>query len=1037
MAQEVTLEELISIISKLQVNYTFLAKSWYDIFYNSTPIEKVDINYYDDSGKLQTDTIPNLAYARQYYIQGEGAPEGNVAASKGTIYQDTTNGDAYIKHSGDDSTYTGWIKFISTSEINNIIMKGSGSPERRISAAPGTLYIDQDDNKGTLYMKRSTTGNTGWERIDSYPTSFTREVFTVPQGTATVQLAMRNVVNSEIEDNEEAGSKTCESEELLSIYVDGTLISPKKYRLWNDHRTIEFGYYDLNGEWVQEPIYAADTENSIEVIVQYFTDIHFYDGGVTQDYINLLHECTEAAETVKTMSVKVEAAAESLQIKIDGAVETAVELAQRAVAEVSADCIETITDATDKIQNDLTNMSNVIKSEYRDISSWYTRIGQIQVSVAEMQKDVATMKQDIYTNSYYIHAKSLIDDIMLKSVYEPELQRIEEKSEADDASLREDFTNSIARVDNDIVTNVNELTLAIETLDSARSSAENEIRNTVATYNETNISEHDEMRGQLSDIAVNYFNDSNFPVGIKSVYQYNKNLNTDEKSKVTENDGVIIYLRRDCFYYTADLGKVMDAAGRDITFDGFEIKPGSTLDSDLTGRLDNYDPENPDQTFYSDDFSNVMLQARIMFKNEANYKPIVAWDDNKITWLGGEEPDFEAGKNYLIEFISYDLAGTWYAHVLGICQPSIRVDDFNVWFNVTFQNYNASGRSGEFYLYYDTETEPNMCENALDSDGVPIPFSMAELANLEKTLKRKYKGSTITNVGVYEVGSTPAFSKHMANAATYTLSEDAVFNVVINMNNQPVKTTYTFDLTLISMQVEDYLRKDEEQKIKGNYPLSYNGTLQLDNVVKGTRYKNLISVENGYKHYGDITNVEQIWVEQEGEHGDKEYVWNGCVIHYQIEDRAPASMQYTEFLNSDDFWLLLDSPYHVGPLETDRYECAVGSGEKEIQVKLGFLDNDVIYDGSEHVFQNAKYVLDPVNSNNSGIRLQLNTDDDLLTLGVSPEKESTKQVDNAIAWIKLRYPENSAGQCLIHNDKVQLYLNDEANVSLSDVGQWE
>ena len=123
MADEVTLTELIGIISKIQLNYTFLAKSWYDIFYNPKPMEKVDINYYDDSGKLQTNTIPNLAYSRQFFVQGEGSPEGRVAAAVGTVYQDTTNGDAYIKHYGEAESTTGWIKFISTSDLSKIITR--------------------------------------------------------------------------------------------------------------------------------------------------------------------------------------------------------------------------------------------------------------------------------------------------------------------------------------------------------------------------------------------------------------------------------------------------------------------------------------------------------------------------------------------------------------------------------------------------------------------------------------------------------------------------------------------------------------------------------------------------------------------------------------------------------------------------------------------------------------------------------------------------------------------------------------------------
>ena len=43
------------------------------------------------------------------------------------------------------------------------ILAGSGSPESRVTASIGAMYLRRDGGSGTtLYMKESGTGNTGW-----------------------------------------------------------------------------------------------------------------------------------------------------------------------------------------------------------------------------------------------------------------------------------------------------------------------------------------------------------------------------------------------------------------------------------------------------------------------------------------------------------------------------------------------------------------------------------------------------------------------------------------------------------------------------------------------------------------------------------------------------------------------------------------------------------------------------------------------------------------------------------------------------------
>ena len=55
-----TYDQIATMLSKLATNYSNLASVFYDVFYNTTP-EDVTFQMYDESGTLQTYTIPNRA----------------------------------------------------------------------------------------------------------------------------------------------------------------------------------------------------------------------------------------------------------------------------------------------------------------------------------------------------------------------------------------------------------------------------------------------------------------------------------------------------------------------------------------------------------------------------------------------------------------------------------------------------------------------------------------------------------------------------------------------------------------------------------------------------------------------------------------------------------------------------------------------------------------------------------------------------------------------------------------------------------------
>ena len=64
MADQITVpsfEQIETVLTKLATNYSNMAILFYDIFYNTTPMD-VTFQMYDEAGELQTYTIPNIIY---------------------------------------------------------------------------------------------------------------------------------------------------------------------------------------------------------------------------------------------------------------------------------------------------------------------------------------------------------------------------------------------------------------------------------------------------------------------------------------------------------------------------------------------------------------------------------------------------------------------------------------------------------------------------------------------------------------------------------------------------------------------------------------------------------------------------------------------------------------------------------------------------------------------------------------------------------------------------------------------------------------
>lgn len=158
-----TFEQIATILSQLSTNYTNIFADYYNLFYNPTPMD-ITVQIYDDAGNLNTITIPNRAKDRRYILNGNGDPNNSVSAPKGSVYQDLTNGKAYIKQFANTDN-TGWSEFMTLESLEDFIIQGAGNPEGVVTTVKGVLYVDKTN--AALYLKSTATGNTGWILISA------------------------------------------------------------------------------------------------------------------------------------------------------------------------------------------------------------------------------------------------------------------------------------------------------------------------------------------------------------------------------------------------------------------------------------------------------------------------------------------------------------------------------------------------------------------------------------------------------------------------------------------------------------------------------------------------------------------------------------------------------------------------------------------------------------------------------------------------------------------------------------------------------
>lgn len=794
MPEEITITEVAEALSRVQINYSNLAQSWYNIFYNTTPMD-VQLEFYDVDGNAHTYIIPNRAKDKTYTTNGELAdPNDEISAPIGTIYQSTTTGDVYIKMIGEGTT--GWVKMISQSDLDRIIVQKSGDPnETGEVRAFGTLYVDI--STGYMYMRRpESVGAYKWDRIDSYSTALLSETFIVREET-----------------NEFVLNGICQSKEVLSVYENGILLNPNSYSMpYNDNRTVH----------LNNPVVVPDTEESVEVVIRYFIDTHVAESTAQADILDYVIQAREYAigeynpETGEDQSCKWYYL-QMKDIKLD------LESQIAGIDDKYNECKDALDYYYEQYHAELLKIQQetvaYIDSNAEQFTAGVTKVHNYAIQVEEQTIECTKMYENCKiaeknTLEYADYVRETVLDMATKTEVAALEASLTEMIDTNRASMTEYvdqnvlvLNQSIEEARTDVLAQLaTEVELVTANYNNLYDFTTNQI-NTVTSW----IEVHEDLADFQNETG--FIRTDNFPIDVNGVYKYEKYV-----SPSSDTTHIEIVVDKNCSYYSYDLGAVMNTAASDTDFT-FNIIPGPTINTDLVNTLTDYD--------------NIISTIRVYLRNDTNYLPYIEWDESLIEWLG-EEPELEPGKNYIIEFISDDMMSSWKAHILGICQPAIEVDTFSAYFNI--RCVQISG---------DAELVTQPVSIVMDVDGVKTMLeetymfdSGTGLLTFPMEIAHKYKGSDVTNVGVRCVG-VPKFTRYYADE-TFVLTDEGTYTANCDT---PVTEEHTYTLTVRCAAIEEYLSTQSMTEIAVQGKFKFDWGLAAT-AIDGVYYYDADTIEN-------------------------------------------------------------------------------------------------------------------------------------------------------------------------------------------------
>lgn len=482
--------ELISVLSKLQHNYTSLAQYWYDIFYNPEP-KQVSIDYYDKEGKKIVITIDNLARIKQNIggTSGAGAPDSTVTPNFGTTHHDTENGKlyVYIKDTTTSDENAGlWDEVITAEVFNSTIIRDVDPIDNKVEVRDGVVYIASDTHK--VYMGR----NGAWERIDAAPSLVNRQEFKIASGDDNV------VINGLVLD------AACENKNTMSVYVDGVILNQDKYTIHNNGFILKF----------TEPLMSPEEGKSIDVVVKYFTNLCLYEdywveeetevnGQVVKhkhflfakDLFETLQEITDRLNTVFVDETGIREDLRNINQEIEDLKETLRDAVAITVGDITAE----VKAIGESVKND----RNAVQNLHGTVRTWYDQMSlmrnEVAATKADITDDVAWLRElfaDPETGQINFSGFVYIDD------FKEAMTNVTNDYNSKITDARQTLTNNIDAVEAALTARINNVeTTLSDTIETVEGKFDDEVAELWEAIENNNDNLKDNIDNQIKDLT--------------------------------------------------------------------------------------------------------------------------------------------------------------------------------------------------------------------------------------------------------------------------------------------------------------------------------------------------------------------------------------------------------------------------------------------------------------------------------------------------------------------------------------------------------
>lgn len=113
-------------LAVLETSYANMTRTYYDMFYNSTPMD-ITLQIYDEDGVLKTITVPNRAKASTSTLTHLGSPAGVLEASLGTLVINTVDNTLWYKTTQNGTD--GWVQLANQNALSDEYLKKNGNGE--------------------------------------------------------------------------------------------------------------------------------------------------------------------------------------------------------------------------------------------------------------------------------------------------------------------------------------------------------------------------------------------------------------------------------------------------------------------------------------------------------------------------------------------------------------------------------------------------------------------------------------------------------------------------------------------------------------------------------------------------------------------------------------------------------------------------------------------------------------------------------------------------------------------------------------------